>query len=96
MLIAPDHRSARGALHRRAERFFVAVATTFFVLSAMAASAQDRKAIMHACAGDVKRLCAGIQPGGGRIKACMKKKMAQVSAPCINSVLQVIAAGKEP
>ena len=33
----------------RAERFFVAVATTVFVLYGMPASAQDRKAIMHAC-----------------------------------------------
>jgi hypothetical protein len=80
----------------RAERFFVAVATTVFVLYGMPASAQDRKAIMHACAGDVERLCAGVTPGNGRIKMCMKSKIAKVSAPCINSVLRAIAAGKEP
>ena len=59
----------------RAERFFVAVATTVFVLYGMPASAQDREAIMHACAGDVERLCAGVRPGNGRIKMCMKSKI---------------------
>jgi hypothetical protein len=80
----------------RAERFFVAVVTTLFVLYGVPASAQDRRAIMHACGGDVERLCAGIKPGNGRIKMCMKKKIAKVSAPCVNSVLRAIAAGKEP
>jgi hypothetical protein len=80
----------------KTERFFVAVATTVFVVYGMPASAQDREAIIHACAGDVERLCAGVRPGNGRIKTCMKSKIAKVSAPCINSVLRAIAAGKEP
>ena len=73
-----------------------AAATTVFVVSATPVPAQERAAIMHACAGDIERLCAGIQPGGGRIKMCMKKKIAKVSAPCINAVLQAMAAEKEP
>ena len=64
----------------RAERFFVAVATTVFVVYGMPASAQDREAIMHACAGDVERLCAGVRPGNGRIKMCMKSKKYPVHA----------------
>lgn len=80
----------------RAERLFVAAATTVFAVSATPAFAQDRAAIMRARAGDIERLCAGVKPGGGRIKTCMKKKITRVSAPCINAVLQAIAAEKEP
>jgi hypothetical protein len=78
----------------RAERLFVAAATTVFVVSATPAPAHDRTAIMRACAGDIERLCAGVKPGGGRIKTCMKKKITKVSAPCINAVLRAIAAKK--
>ena len=35
-----------------------------------------------ACKPDVDRLCPGIQPGGGRIVACLKPNEAQLSAAC--------------
>lgn len=34
------------------------------------------------CAQDVKTLCAGIEPGQGRIKQCLKSKKDQVSQAC--------------
>ena len=46
------------------------------------------------CAGDIKTLCAGIQPGEGRIKACIKSHMAEVSDPCKDAMSQA-AAGKK-
>jgi hypothetical protein len=33
---------------------------------------------MRACAGDVRKLCAGIMPGEGRIKACIKENLGVV------------------
>ena len=35
-----------------------------------------------ACKADVETLCPGIQPGGGRIIACLQQNAAQVSAAC--------------
>ena len=35
-----------------------------------------------ACADDVKKLCADVKPGGGRIHACLKKNRDQVSEGC--------------
>ena len=35
-----------------------------------------------ACRADVDKLCAGVQPGGGRIIACLHQNEAQVSAAC--------------
>ena len=34
------------------------------------------------CAADVKKVCAGTKPGRGRIQACMKGHLADVSEPC--------------
>jgi len=35
-----------------------------------------------ACAGDIKAMCGSIQPGGGRIRDCMKEHRAQLSIAC--------------
>jgi len=38
---------------------------------------------MHgACMNDIKSLCGSIQPGGGRIRDCMKEHRAQLSITC--------------
>ena len=46
------------------------------------------------CAGDIKKLCAGIQPGEGRIKACIKSHLTKLSQTCEDSVLTVAVTGK--
>jgi hypothetical protein len=35
-----------------------------------------------ACKTDLQTLCAGVQPGGGRLRDCMKEHRAQLSATC--------------
>jgi hypothetical protein len=37
---------------------------------------------MGPCRADLQNLCAGVQPGGGRIRDCMKEHRAQLSAAC--------------
>lgn len=51
--------------------------------------------IARACAGDIDRLCPGVPPGQGRIKACMKQHITQLSAPCFDTLLGAVAAGRE-
>ena len=46
------------------------------------------------CKADVTNLCAGIVPGAGGIRACIKSHMAEVSDPCKNAISQT-AAGKK-
>ena len=46
------------------------------------AQAQDLSAIRAACAGDAQTLCAGVQPGGGRIVACLKQHKDSLSDGC--------------
>ena len=35
-----------------------------------------------ACMSDVKALCGSVQPGGGRIRDCMREHRAQLSVAC--------------
>jgi hypothetical protein len=60
------------------------------LLSASAASAQAG----HPCEGDIKTLCAGIQPGEGRIKACIKSHLSDLSPTCQDRLLTVAVSGK--
>jgi Cysteine rich repeat len=47
-----------------------------------------------ACESDIQALCAGVQPGGGRILACLKEHKDKVSDPC--KVAIVKATQKPP
>ena len=35
-----------------------------------------------ACLSDIKTLCGSVQPGGGRIRECMRKHREQLSSGC--------------
>lgn len=62
------------------------------LLSSSATLAQQPSG--NPCAGDIKKLCAGIQPGDGRIKACIKSNLTGLSETCEERLLSVAVAGK--
>jgi hypothetical protein len=66
--------------------------STIMLLSVTSGMAQS--AAMKACAGDVKSLCAGTQPGDGRVKACIKSHFSDVSAPCQAVLVKAAAISK--
>jgi hypothetical protein len=41
-----------------------------------------------ACESDIQKLCPGVQPGGGRILACLKQHRDQVSDGCRQAVIK--------
>jgi hypothetical protein len=65
--------------------FIIAALTlsTTVVLAAEPAPGQGPRA---ACKADVEKLCRGVQPGHGRIAACLKQNEAQVSAACKEAI----------
>jgi hypothetical protein len=67
-------------------------AITIMLLSTTSGMAQA--VAMKACGGDVKTLCAGIQPGEGRVRACIKSHFNDVSAPCQAVLLKAAAVSK--
>jgi hypothetical protein len=38
--------------------------------------------VRQACEPDVQKFCESVQPGGGRIKACMAQHKHELSQPC--------------
>ena len=64
-----------------------ALALAALLLPAAAlAQTPDRAAIRQACAADFQKNCPGIQPGGGRLAACMKEKRAAFSETCLTTL----------
>jgi len=42
--------------------------------------------VRAACQADVQKLCATVQPGGGRIVACLKEHKEEVSDGCKQAI----------
>ena len=61
------------------------------LLSGSAAMAQQAG---NPCAPDIKTLCTGVAPGEGRIKACIKSHMSELTPACTDRVLTVAITGK--
>lgn len=53
---------------------------------------QQMQQVRSACEADVRRLCAGIQPGGGRLMACLQQNAPSVSQPCADTLKSIQTA----
>jgi len=64
---------------------------TILLLSTSGAMAQMRpgaRAVLQACKPDIARFCSQVPPGQGRIKACMKEHIHELSEPCKEGLFQ--------
>ena len=61
-------------------------ALSVLLLAAAAVTAQP-VTVRQACKADVQKTCAGVEPGGGRIQACMKDHFAEFSEPCQQAII---------
>ncbi|MGM4919505.1 cysteine rich repeat-containing protein [Tardiphaga sp. 813_E8_N1_3] len=46
----------------------------------------DPLKIARDCKSELKRLCAGVRPGRGRITSCLKEKSAELSSTCLDAL----------
>lgn len=54
-----------------------------FVSGEFGASAQNKEmGKHHPCAQDVEKFCSGVQPGEGRIRACLEQNFNNLSPMC--------------
>jgi hypothetical protein len=69
----------------------ILVATMILLLSTSGAMAQMRpgaRAVLQACKPDIAHFCSQVPPGQGRIKACMKEHIHELSEPCKEGLFQ--------
>src|ERR1051326_1222739 len=71
---------------RSAAMLWLALAS-IWLMGAQSVTAQDAAALRAACGADAQKLCAGVQPGGGRILACLKKHKDQISDSCKSALM---------
>jgi hypothetical protein len=55
---------------------------------AMAQGNPAARAALKACKPDIVRFCSQVPPGQGRIKACMKEHLPELSEPCKEGLFQ--------
>jgi hypothetical protein len=73
-------------------RTLMALALASAVLTAVAAEPQmeqERELIRTYCKSDVERLCKGVEPGGGRIKDCLKTHENEMSVGCAKALQEL-------
>jgi hypothetical protein len=46
------------------------------------------RVVLQACKPDIARFCSQVPPGQGRIKACMKEHIHELSEPCKEALFQ--------
>lgn len=63
--------------------FSIVLVATIGLCSSVSA---DEKALLKYCQADIERLCAGIEPGGGRIIECLKGKKEEMSVGCAQAL----------
>jgi hypothetical protein len=70
----------------------ILAAAAVLLLSVSAASAQqmgpEARVVLRACRPDIAHFCGQVPPGQGRIKACMKEHVRELSEPCKEAMFQ--------
>ena len=54
-----------------------------------------RGAAREACKVDVASLCSGVQPGGGRIRECLKANRDKLSDGCKSAIAAAMQARRD-
>jgi hypothetical protein len=69
----------------------ILMAGVILLLSTSGAMAQMRsgaRAVLQACKPDITHFCSQVPPGEGRVKACMKEHIHELSEPCKEALFQ--------
>ena len=76
----------------RVHHFAIAASLSLAALASTAPGALAQRAeAMKYCKADFERLCPGVQPGGGRVIACLKAHKEEISIGC-GKALQAMKA----
>ncbi len=69
--------------------FMILVILSFAFLAAPLKAQAAGGALMTYCKADVARLCAGVEPGGGRMIKCLKSHKEEMSVGCAQALMKL-------
>jgi cysteine rich repeat protein len=72
----------------------IGAATASIVLLAAAGATAQQAAVRQACRSQIEQYCAGIEPGEGRVRACVTDHFGDFSQPCKQALLSSVAVVK--
>ena len=77
-----------------AARKIASLGLVCMLLLAPAEAIGQQAAARQACAADIKQLCPEINPGEGRLKACVKEHFGQLTASCQTALISNVTITK--
>jgi hypothetical protein len=63
----------------------------FFLVAVPVGAMAQGAAVRQACGPEIQQHCAGVQPGEGRLRACIKENFTTFSEPCKQALLSSAA-----
>ena len=72
----------------------IGIAVLSISLHAAAAAMAQQATVRRACAAELEQHCAGVQPGEGRLRACVQQHFAAFSEPCKQALLSSVTVVK--
>jgi Cysteine rich repeat len=70
-----------------------AILASILLLVPAGAMAQQA-AVRQACGTEIQQYCAGMRPGDGRLRACVKEHFTEFSEPCKQALLSAVTVVK--
>jgi hypothetical protein len=67
------------------------IAVLSVLLTVPAGAMAQGSAVRQACGTEIQQHCAGVEPGEGRLRACVKENFAAFSEPCKRAMLSSVA-----
>src|SRR5579863_7198939 len=90
------YRDARFIVRSFTLLLFVCAAAAGQSASAQANNQPSLAGLRTACSEDAQKLCAGVQPGGGRIVACLREHKDSLSDQCKQAAGLAVNPGSSP
>jgi len=72
----------------------VIICAALLVLGSTASTQTARAPRAKACVDDIKKNCASVEPGEGRVAACVKEHLKDLSEPCQQLIAEATLAAK--
>ena len=67
-------------------------ASALFLAAMLVLPSMASAELTGACLTDAKAMCPGVQPGGGKIRDCLKSHIKDLSDPCKDVLLKAVNA----